>query len=52
VSTFDRWPPSSGNYYLEVKVDPFNTIKEYNELNNNSQREIPELEIDDISVGK
>ena len=47
---FNRWLPSSGNYYLEVKSDPFNTIIEFNEQNNKSQREIPELELNGISV--
>lgn len=50
---FNSWIPFSGNYFLEVQADPNNIINnEYNESNNNSDRDIPELTVDGITVSK
>jgi hypothetical protein len=44
------WLPVSGDYYLDVIVTA--TQPEINTNNNNTQRQIPDLELEDIKVGK
>ena len=47
---YDEWLPEDGIYWMDIFVDPNETIEEYDEDNNETDRDIPELEVRDIET--
>jgi hypothetical protein len=46
------WISQSGNYYLQVIVDTVPNVTEIRTDNNNTQRHLPDIEVEDIKGGR